>query len=124
MLHVTGDDTVGKAQAVSPEVDALLLDSGNPNAPVKELGGTGRTHDWKISREIVRVSSCPVFLAGGLNSDNVRKAINRVQPFGIDVCSGVRTGGQLDESKLRKFISHAANFQDKSASDDSHPLIT
>ena len=82
----------------------LLLDSGNPNLAVKELGGTGRTHNWEISRKIVEQSKVPVFLAGGLNDGNVREAIEIVQPFAVDVCSGVRTDGKLDQKKLEAFF--------------------
>jgi phosphoribosylanthranilate isomerase len=85
-------------------VDALLLDSGNPNLRVKELGGTGRVHDWKLSRQIREKANCPVFLAGGLNPANVRQAIEEVQPFAVDVCSGARTNGKLDRQKLERFV--------------------
>ena len=87
-------------------MDAILLDSGNPNLKIKELGGTGRVHDWKLSRRIVESVSVPVFLAGGLNADNVRTAILEVGPFGLDICSGVRTDGRLDERKLEQFFKN------------------
>jgi phosphoribosylanthranilate isomerase len=83
----------------------LLLDSGNPVLPVKELGGTGRTHDWSFSRKIREVVDVPVFLAGGLNGGNVARAIALVRPFGVDLCSGVRTNGGLDRSKLAEFVA-------------------
>jgi phosphoribosylanthranilate isomerase len=104
VIHVTGEEAVEEAIRIAPHVDALLLDSGNPTLPVKELGGTGRIHDWKISRKICEQVKVPVFLAGGLNAGNVRKAIEEVNPFGVDVCSGVRTGGKLDGGKLTNFI--------------------
>jgi phosphoribosylanthranilate isomerase len=91
---------------VAPRVDALLLDSGNQRLAVKELGGTGRTHDWRVSRRIVEDSPAPVFLAGGLRPENVAEAVGRVRPFGLDVCSGVRTGGRLDAEKLKRFFAH------------------
>jgi phosphoribosylanthranilate isomerase len=59
-----------------------LLDSGNPKLTVKELGGTGRVHNWNLSRKIVEQSKVPVFLAGGLNAANVAEAIETVNPFG------------------------------------------
>ncbi|NBC65772.1 MAG: phosphoribosylanthranilate isomerase, partial [Bacteroidetes bacterium] len=90
VIHVTGEESIDEALFYAEKADLLLLDSGNPNLEVKELGGTGRTHNWDISREIVKQSPIPVFLAGGLNADNVKKALDTVQPFGIDVCSGVR----------------------------------
>lgn len=105
VIHVTGDESVGEALGVAPDVDALLLDSGNPRLAVKELGGTGRRHDWSLSRRIVDSSPVPVYLAGGLNAGNVREAIETVRPFGVDVCSGVRTDGRLDEAKLLAFMN-------------------
>lgn len=105
VIHVIDDSTIEEALRVSEFVDALLLDSGNPNLETKELGGTGRIHNWEISRKIVEQSKVPVFLAGGLNADNVRQAIDRVQPFGLDLCSGVRTGGNLDLQKLEQFFN-------------------
>jgi phosphoribosylanthranilate isomerase len=107
VIHVTGPESVDEALAVSSEVDALLLDSGNPRLAVKELGGTGRVHDWTLSREIRERVGVPVYLAGGLNATNVAEAIRIVQPFGVDICSGVRTNGRLDPSRLGAFISAA-----------------
>jgi len=104
VLHVRGEGALADALAAAPHVDALLLDSGNPTSEVKELGGTGRVHDWSISRRIVERAACPVFLAGGLRPDNVGAAIRTVRPYGVDVCSGVREGGRLSEPKLRGFV--------------------
>jgi phosphoribosylanthranilate isomerase len=106
VIHVTGHEAVAEAISVDRVVDAILLDSGNQTLPVKELGGTGRTHDWSVSRKIRESVSIPIFLAGGLRSDNVGQAIDAVRPFGVDVCSGVRTNGQLDEAKLSAFFAH------------------
>ncbi|MFZ4515351.1 MAG: phosphoribosylanthranilate isomerase [Acidimicrobiia bacterium] len=103
-LHVEDDGALTQAHAVAPLVDALLLDSGRPNAPVRELGGTGRAHDWSISAEIVRTVDCPVFLAGGLHAENVGAAVAEVRPYAVDVCSGVRADGQLDATRLRAFM--------------------
>ena len=103
VIHVRSDGDVRAATAVAPRVDALLLDSGRPDAAVRELGGTGRTHDWAVSRRIVDAVGVPVFLAGGLNAENVGRAIEAVRPYGVDVCSGVRTGGRLDPAKLDAF---------------------
>ena len=107
VIHVTGDESVDEALGVAGDVDALLLDSGNPKLAVKELGGTGRRHNWSLSRRIVESSPVPVYLAGGLNPGNVREAIDTVRPFGVDVCSGVRTDGKLDEARLAAFMSAA-----------------
>jgi phosphoribosylanthranilate isomerase len=104
VIHVTGERSVAEAVAIAQDVDAILLDSGNPELAVKELGGTGRVHDWSVSRRIREAVEVPVWLAGGLNSDNVAEAIEAVSPFGVDVCSGVRTDGALDEQKLTAFM--------------------
>lgn len=104
VIHVIDEHSVTEAVEIAHYVDAILLDSGNPTLSVKELGGTGRTHNWELSREIRKAIPIPLFLAGGLNKDNVRQAIETVQPFGLDLCSGVRTNGKLDEQKLQDFF--------------------
>lgn len=105
VVHVTGPASLAESVALAAHVDALLLDSGNPDLAVKELGGTGKTHDWEVSAAIVAAVDVPVWLAGGLRPDNLAAAIERVRPFGVDVCSGLRTGGRLDGQKLRAFVS-------------------
>ena len=107
VIHVINEKSIDEAIAISEKVDALLLDSGNPNLQVKELGGTGRVHNWSLSRKIVDQSKVPVFLAGGLNANNVRDAIDKVQPYGLDLCSGVRTNKKLDIDKLEAFFKAA-----------------
>jgi len=107
VVHVTGVEAFDEAVWLAHSVDALLLDSGRPDLAVKQLGGTGRRHDWAVSRRICETVDVPVFLAGGLRADNVREAIETVAPFGLDVCSGVRTAGRLDEGKLRAFMEAA-----------------
>ncbi len=104
VIHVAGEESVEEAAAAASFVDTLLLDSGNPRLAVKELGGTGRVHDWAHSRRICETSPVPVLLAGGLHPGNVRSAIERVRPSGIDVCSGLRHEGRLDAGKLRDFF--------------------
>jgi phosphoribosylanthranilate isomerase len=104
VVHVTGPAALDEALAAAPHVDAVLLDSGNPALPVKELGGTGRTHDWRTSRSIREAVGVPLWLAGGLTPENVAEAIETVRPFGVDVCSGVRINGMLDEEKLARFV--------------------
>ncbi|MFN5428934.1 MAG: phosphoribosylanthranilate isomerase [Bacteroidota bacterium] len=104
VIHVINEDSVEEAIEISQWVDAILLDSGNPSLSVKELGGTGRTHNWQLSRRIRENISIPVFLAGGLHPGNVKQAIETVEPFGVDLCSGVRTEGKLDERKLEAFF--------------------
>lgn len=100
VIHVNDESSIDEAVKVSKDIDAILLDSGNQKLKVKELGGTGRTHDWTLSKKIVESVRKPVFLAGGLNPNNVYDAIEKVNPYGIDLCSGVRTDGKLDERKL------------------------
>ncbi len=104
VIHVIDEQTVEEAIQVSEFVDAILLDSGNPNLQVKELGGTGRVHNWALSRKIRESIRVPLFLAGGIKAENVKEAIETAQPFGLDLCSSVRTNGLLDPTKLEKFF--------------------
>lgn len=104
VVHVMDESAIHEARHAAKQADAILLDSGNPRSPIKELGGTGRVHDWSISRRIRESVSVPVFLAGGLTPENVAEAVREVSPFGVDVCSGLRTGGQLDQDKLVRFV--------------------
>ena len=109
VIHVEGEGSVADAIAAGAHLDALLLDSGQPHAPIKVLGGTGRVHDWSVSRRIVEAVACPVFLAGGLRADNVGAAIAAVRPFGVDLCTGVRRPDySLDPEKLTAFVAAAA----------------
>lgn len=105
VIHVLGDESIDEAQAVAPLVDMILLDSGKPQAELRTLGGTGDTHDWEISRRIREQLEIPVLLAGGLNPQNVADAIARVGPYGVDLCSGIRSNGRLDQQKLTAFVS-------------------
>jgi phosphoribosylanthranilate isomerase len=104
VIHVLDEGSIKEAIEISEFVDAILLDSGNPNLPSKVLGGTGKTHNWDLSKKIREKISLPVYLAGGINKDNIKKAIEHVQPYGIDLCSSVRTNGQLDERKLEELF--------------------
>jgi len=109
VIHVAGEESVADAVAAAAHADALLLDSGQPHAATKVLGGTGRVHDWAISRRIVEAVACPVFLAGGLRADNVAAAIAAVRPFGVDLCTGVRRADySLDPAKLEPFVAAVA----------------
>jgi phosphoribosylanthranilate isomerase len=108
VVHVTGPESVREAEALGRSVDAILLDTGDPSAAVRVLGGTGRVHDWAISARIVQTVRVPVFLAGGLHAGNVAEAIRQVRPFGVDLCSGVRTEGRLDRNLLRAFFGSIA----------------
>lgn len=133
VIHVQGLESLEEAKAVAPHVAAILLDSGRPNAAVKEFGGTGRVHDWTVSAQIREAVPVPIFLAGGLNAENVQEAIERVGPFGLDLCTGVRTNGDLDEEKLSAFFRAvlagqmaitAANATLKSAGDSTRRFGT
>lgn len=105
VIHVLDEFAVDEAMRLAEVVDVILLDSGNPNLQVKVLGGTGRTHNWKISKRIVELCPKPVYLAGGLKSSNVSDAIAQVTPYGLDLCSGVRKDGDLDENLLQEFMT-------------------
>lgn len=104
VIHIEDEEALKLIPVYSPHVHAFLLDSGRPNDAVPVYGGTGRVHDWSISAEFVRASLRPVFLAGGLSADNAAEAIRRVRPYGLDLCSSVRTEGQLDADKLAAFM--------------------
>ncbi len=110
VIHVIDENSLKEAIRISESVDAILLDSGNPNLKIKELGGTGRVHNWELSRQIRISSKCPVFLAGGLKPENVKQAIETVRPYGVDVCSGVRTDGDLDIQKLEFFFQEVFSY--------------
>ena len=109
VIHVEDDSAIDQAHAATAEVDAVLLDSGRPSASVKELGGTGRTHDWVVSAKLVQAVAKPVFLAGGLDAGNVTEAMRQVRPYGLDLCSKVRTDGRLDQAKLTAFMEKVQN---------------
>lgn len=104
VIHVADERSVDQAREAAATADALLLDSGRPDAPARELGGTGRVHNWSLSRRIVEAVAKPVWLAGGLVPENVGAAIAAVRPFGVDVCSGLRTGKALDKAKVESFF--------------------
>jgi phosphoribosylanthranilate isomerase len=108
VIHVEGPESIDAARAAAPEVDALLLDSGRPGLAIKELGGTGRVHDWETSRAIGEAVRVPVYLAGGLRAENVGLAIETVRPFGVDLCSGIRVAGRLDAHLLADFMRAVA----------------
>jgi phosphoribosylanthranilate isomerase len=108
VIHVADEGSLEEAAAVAPLVDAVLLDSGNPTLAVKQLGGTGRVHDWALSARIRAAIGVPLFLAGGLRPENVAQAVATVQPFGLDICSGVRSDGRLDAGKLARFAAALA----------------
>ncbi|MCX7340101.1 MAG: phosphoribosylanthranilate isomerase [Hyphomicrobiales bacterium] len=105
VIHVTGEDALGLITCYAPHNHAFLLDSGRPSAPTPELGGTGRVHDWRVSAAFVAASPLPVFLAGGLHAGNVGDALAEARPYGVDLCSGVRSPVDLDAAKLGRFMA-------------------
>lgn len=105
VIHVEDGSALDLIPLYAPYMHAFLLDSGQPGAATPELGGTGRKHDWSISRAFVEASPLPVFLAGGLTPDNASHAMRDVRPFGLDLCTGVRTNDRLDETKLKAFMA-------------------
>jgi len=105
VVHVKDAESVLLARAYSDAANAILLDTGDPDAEVARLGGTGETHDWTISRQIVETCPVPIILAGGLSSVNVEEAIRSVRPFGVDVCSSLRPEGALQAGLLRDFVA-------------------
>lgn len=109
VIHVINDHSLKQAIETAPYVDALLLDSGNPSLATKVLGGTGKTHNWQISNSICRNVDIPVYLAGGLNQHNISAAIKTVRPFGVDVCTGVRSDRILDKDKLSEYMRQIKN---------------
>lgn len=105
VIHVNGPQSLTEAAVAWESADMLLLDSGNPEAATRTLGGTGNTHDWSLSARIVATCPKPVWLAGGLNPGNVADAIRAVRPHGVDVCSGLRPSGVLDPALLAHFTA-------------------
>lgn len=116
VIHVEGRESVKLAREVAGRVDAVLLDSGTPKARVKVLGGTGRVHDWSLSRKIVQALEIPVILAGGLNPENVTEAVRKVRPWGVDICTGIRDRQDysLQEQRLDAFLAavHTADREE------------
>jgi phosphoribosylanthranilate isomerase len=106
VVHVSDEDSIADAEQAAASAHAVLLDSGRPKERVKELGGTGRRHDWTISARIRERLDVPVFLAGGLTPENAADALRTVRPFALDACSGLRDDNfHLDPAKLSRFAS-------------------
>jgi phosphoribosylanthranilate isomerase len=99
-------DLESMTKELSPFVDAYITDTLDPKTGA--TGATGKTHDWEISRRIVEFSDRPVILAGGLTPDNVRMAILKVKPAGVDAHTGVEdTAGRKSRKKVERFVSEA-----------------
>ncbi len=108
VVHIVDAGAIQEAVQIAAHVDAILLDSGAPAAAIPELGGTGRVHDWRVSAALRKRIAKPIDLAGGLRPDNVAAGIRAVRPFGVDLCSGVRSAGRLDPQKLQRFMDAVA----------------
>jgi phosphoribosylanthranilate isomerase len=106
-VHVLSAQSARYPEGFSKVVDGFVLDT--INVATDQVGGTGNVHDWTISRKIVeRFPDIPIILAGGLNSKNVRSAIESVHPFGVDVNSGTKgSDGFKDARKMREFVIEA-----------------
>ncbi len=105
-IHVVDHQSIDAARQYAGTVDAIVLDT--VNVATDQVGGTGRTHDWSISRQIVERLAVPVVLAGGLHPDNVGEAIRQVRPYGVDVNSGTKgPDGFKDHAALKRFIDNA-----------------
>jgi len=102
-ITVEDRSCLSRLSLVSSVVDAIVLDS--MNRQTGQVGGTGLTHDWVLSAELRKASTCPVVLAGGLRPTNVRTAIALVKPFAVDVNSGVENvDGRKSSSLIRQFV--------------------
>jgi len=96
--------TVEGILAEAGSADAILLDAHTEGV----YGGTGRKVDWRLASEVVRASEIPVFLAGGLDPENVARAVQIVRPYGVDVSSGVEEApGIKSRDLIRRFIEAA-----------------
>ncbi|WP_214020414.1 phosphoribosylanthranilate isomerase [Methanoculleus sp.] len=104
-VHVTGESAIKTGKLYEPYADALILDTRTK----EKIGGTGIPHDWNISAKIVANSAIPVILAGGLKPENVRGAIRKVRPYGVDVHTGIKKDGVRNPEKTLAFAREARN---------------
>lgn len=106
LIYATDATNPDRITKIAPHVDALLIDSTSEDG----AGGTGTTHDWERTHELTAQLDTPVILAGGLTPANVADAITTVDPYAVDVATGVeRSGGTKDPEKVRSFITNATN---------------
>jgi len=108
-VQVKTGDTTERAKAYSKAFDAILLDSFTSG----QYGGTGRVHDWELSKQIKQIiEPTPLILAGGLKPENVKEAILTVQPYAVDVASGVELRPAVkDPKKVYAFIENAKEIR-------------
>ncbi|MBR5662487.1 MAG: phosphoribosylanthranilate isomerase [Bacilli bacterium] len=106
LIHISSDGKICTDYKKMKYADYYLLDSFN--LKTNQVGGTGLTHDWNKSRELIKILDKPVFLAGGLNPDNVADAIKIAKPYGVDVNSGCKNSlGLKDKQKVMEFVRNA-----------------
>ncbi|WP_129113037.1 phosphoribosylanthranilate isomerase [Halegenticoccus tardaugens] len=112
VVGVVSCEEADRAARYDDAVDALLVDSASPSG----AGGTGETHDWERTRDLVRELTSPVVLAGGLTPANVSDAVAAVRPHAVDVASGVETdGGVKDHDAVRRFVRNAGRRREVEA---------
>ena len=98
-IRVTPD--LNLADVIDFDAQAILLDGFSRDG----YGGTGKTFDWKIARNVGTMIPC-LYLAGGISIENVREAIRKVRPYAIDACSSIESSpGKKDHDKLQRFIA-------------------
>ena len=112
VIHVENDSALELIERYNEVADAFLLDSGKTMGANPQFGGTGKVHDWTISKQFVQSTDLPVYLAGGLSPGNVFRAITEVRPAGVDVCSGVRSNDTLDSEKVQAFVKEVKRADD------------
>ena len=105
IVHLAKDGTIHSNLETIKYADYYLMDSFN--LATNQVGGTGLTYDWKKAGELIKKLDKPVFLAGGLNPENVRKAISQANPYGVDVNSGCKLDGVKNVDKVREFVANA-----------------
>lgn len=106
LIHVSEKGEICTDISKIKYADYYLLDSFN--LKTNQVGGTGLTHDWNKSNEIIKKLDKPTFLAGGLNPKNVAQAILIAKPYGVDVNSGCKNEkGIKDRNKVIEFVKNA-----------------
>ncbi|ADD03662.1 N-(5'-phosphoribosyl)anthranilate isomerase [Natrialba magadii ATCC 43099] len=120
LIYAVDSQAVDEAEDAAAAADALLVDSTDEDGG----GGTGETHDWERTRDLVAALETPVILAGGLTPANVTEAVQTVEPFAVDVASGVEaTGGVKDTDAVRSFVERAS-CTNREAPAQPHPYHT
>lgn len=106
LVHVIDEKSMQQVDFFANSSDAILLDT--INNVTDQVGGTGKTHNWEIDRKIVEHTNAKIIIAGGLNPNNIKEAIHKIKPYGVDVNTGVQNkNGLKDYEKLKEFIRNA-----------------